>query len=213
MPSISAEEAPKLTPFVKLSEQLGSFAGQLTESGIIGVRVEYEGQVAELNTRALTAAVLTGLLKPLLQTVNMVSAPAMAKERDINIEEVLRDRQGVYESYIRLTIKTEDSERSVAGTVYSDGKPRIIQVKGINMEAELGKHMLYITNEDKPGFIGRLGTLLGNSAVNIATFNLGRLQEGGDAIALIEIDVAVKEEVLNEINALPLVKQVKPLEF
>ena len=200
MPSISAEEAPKLTPFVKLSEQLGSFAGQLTESGIIGIRVEYEGQVAELNTRALTAAVLTGLLKPLLQTVNMVSAPAMAKERDIKIEEVRRDRQGVYESYIRLTIKTELTERSVAGTVYSDGKPRIIQVKGINMEAELGKHMLYITNEDKPGFIGQLGTLLGNAKVNVATFNLGRLQEGGDAIALIEIDGVVKEEVLQEIN-------------
>ena len=101
----------------------------------------------------------------------------------------------------------------MAGTVYSDGKPRVIQVKGINMEAELGNHMLYITNEDKPGFIGKLGTLLGNAAVNIATFNLGRLQEGGDAIALIEIDGAVKEEVLNEIKALPLVKQVKPLEF
>ena len=81
------------------------------------------------------------------------------------------------------------------------------------MEAELGKHMLYITNEDKPGFIGRLGTLLGNAKVNIATFNLGRLQEGGDAIALIEIDGAVNEEVLQEIRALPLVKQVKPLEF
>ena len=213
MPSISAEEASKLTPFIKLSEQLGSFAGQLTESGIIGVRVEYEGQVAEFNTRALTAAILTGLLKPLLQTVNMVSAPAMAKERDIKIEEVRRDRQGVYESYIRLTIKTELTERSVAGTVYSDGKPRVIQVKGINMEAELSKFMLYITNEDKPGFIGKLGTLLGNASVNIATFNLGRLQEGGDAIALIEIDDAVSEDVLKEIKALPLVKQVKPLEF
>ena len=213
MPSITAEEAPKLIPFVKLSEQLGSFAGQLTESGIIGVRIEYEGQVGELNTRALTAAVLTGLLRPLLQTVNMVSAPAMAKERDIKVEEVRRDRQGVYESYIRLTIKTELTERSVAGTVYSDGKPRVIQVKGINMEAELGNHMLYITNEDKPGFIGKLGTLLGNAAVNIATFNLGRLQDGGDAIALIEIDGAVTEEVLNEIKALPLVKQVKSLEF
>ena len=111
----------------------------------------------------------------------------MARERDIKVEEVRRDQQGVYESYIRILIKTERTERSVAGTVYSDGKPRIIQVKGINMEAELGKHMLYITNEDKAGFIGQLGTTLGNASVNIATFNLGRLQEGGDAIALIEV--------------------------
>ena len=213
MPSISAEEAPKLTPFVKLSEQLGSFAGQLTESGIVGVRVEYEGQVAQLNTRALTAAILTGLLRPLLQTVNMVSAPAMAKERDIKVEEVRRDQQGVYESYIRLTIRTERTERSVAGTVYSDGKPRVIQVKGINMEAEISKHMLYITNEDKPGFIGQLGTILGNASVNIATFNLGRLQEGGDAIALIEVDAVVSDNVLEEIKKIPMVKQVKPLEF
>ena len=213
MPSISAEEAPKLTPFVKLSEQLGSFAGQLTESGIVGVRVEYEGQVAQLNTRALTAAILTGLLRPLLQTVNMVSAPAMAKERDIKVEEVRRDQQGVYESYIRLTIRTERTERSVAGTVYSDGKPRVIQVKGINMEAEISKHMLYITNEDKPGFIGQLGTILGNASVNIATFNLGRLLEGGDAIALIEVDGVVSDNVLEEIKKIPMVKQVKPLEF
>ena len=213
MPSISAEEAPKLTPFVKLSEQLGSFAGQLTESGIKAVKVEFEGQVAELNTRALTAAILTGLLKPLLQTVNMVSAPAMAKERDIKVEEVRRDQQGVYESYIRLTINTERTERSVAGTVYSDGKPRVIQVKGINMEAEISKHMLYITNEDKPGFIGQLGTLLGNASVNIATFNLGRMQEGGDAIALIEIDGVVSSEVLEQIQNIPMVKKVKTLEF
>lgn len=213
MPSISAEEAPKLTPFVKLSEQLGSFAGQLTESGIVGVRVEYEGQVAQLNTRALTAAILTGLLRPLLQTVNMVSAPAMAKERDIKVEEVRRDQQGVYESYIRLTIRTERTERSVAGTVYSDGKPRVIQVKGINMEAEISKHMLYITNEDKPGFIGQLGTILGNASVNIATFNLGRLQEGGDAIALIEVDGVVSDNVLEGIKKISMVKQVKSLEF
>ncbi len=213
MPSITAEEAPKLTPFVKLAEQLGSFAGQLTETGIRGVRIEYEGQVAEMNTKALTAAILTGVLKPVLQTINMVSAPAMARERDIRVEEIRRDRQGVYETYIRLTIITERQERSVAGTVYSDGKPRIIQVKGINMEAELGPHMLYITNEDKPGFIGKFGTLLGDAGVNIATFNLGRVVEGGDAIALIEVDGTVSEPVLGQIEALSAVKQAKALAF
>ena len=213
MPSISAEEAPKLSPFIKLAEQLGSFAGQLTISAIKEVRIEYEGLVAEMNTKALTSATLTGLLVPLLQSVNMVSAPALAKERNISVEEVRRDKQGVYESYIRLYVKTELFERSIAGTVYSDGKPRIIQIKGINMEAELRPHMLYVTNEDKPGFIGQFGTLLGDAGVNIATMNLGRLQEGSDAIALIEVDGVVSDDILKKLESLPMVRQVKALSF
>ncbi len=213
MPSITAEEAPRLTPFVKLAEQLGSFAGQLTETGVKGIKLEYEGEVAEMNVRALTAAALTGFLQPLLQTVNMVSAPAYAKERGIRVEETRREQAGAYESYIRLTVVTERQERSVAGTVFSDGKPRIIQIKGINMEAELGPHMLYVTNQDKPGFIGRLGTLLGERNLNIATFNLGRHEAGSDAIALVEIDGVVPDDVLAEVQKLESVVQARHLTF
>lgn len=213
MPSITAEEAPKLAPFVRLAEQLGSFAGQLTETGIEAIRLEYAGAVSELKTEALTAAALTGLLTPLLQTVNMVSAPIVARERGIAVEEVKRAQKGAYETYIRLTVVTERQERSVAGTVFADGKPRIIQVKGINMEAELGAHMLYITNEDKPGFIGHLGMELGSNGVNIATFNLGRIAPGEDAICLIEVDNEVPVDVMNKLAAVSHVKQVKPLRF
>lgn len=213
MPSITAEEAPVLTPFVKLAEQLGSFAGQLTETSVRCIRLEYEGDVAEMNVRALTSAALTGFLRPLLQTVNMVSAPVLARERGIQVEDVRREQQGVYENYIRLTVITERQERSVAGTVFSDGKPRIIQVKGINMEAELGSHMLYITNEDKPGFIGHLGMVLGDAGVNIATFNLGRTGPGEDAICLVEVDGEVPANVIRALNSLEHVKQVKPLVF
>ncbi|HWT29707.1 MAG TPA: phosphoglycerate dehydrogenase [Propylenella sp.] len=213
MPSITAEEAPRLTPFVKLAEQLGSFAGQLTETGATGIRLEYEGAVADMNTRALTAAALAGFLQPQLQTVNMVSAPAYAKERGIRVEETRREQHGAYESYIRLTVATERQERSVAGTVFSDGKPRIIQIKGINMEAELGPHMLYVTNRDKPGFIGRLGTLLGERGHNIATFHLGRQAAGGDAIALVEIDGDVPNETLAAIRSLEGVVQARHLTF
>ncbi|MBA5777253.1 phosphoglycerate dehydrogenase [Stappia sp. F7233] len=213
MPSISAEEAPKLTPFVKLAEQLGSFAGQLTETGVNTIRLEYEGEVAEMNVKALTAAALTGFLRPLLQTVNMVSAPSLARERGIHVEDVRREQQGAYENYIRLTVITDRQERSVAGTVFADGKPRIIQVKGINMEAELGAHMLYVTNEDKPGFIGHLGMVLGEAGVNIATFNLGRLAPGQDAICLVEVDGEVPQPVIDRVLAHPHVKQVKPLSF
>jgi D-3-phosphoglycerate dehydrogenase len=213
MPSISAEEAPRLTPFVRLAEQLGSFAGQLTETGIKGVRLEFSGDVAEMNTRAMTAAALSGVLQPLLQTVNMVSAPAVARERGIAVEEVRRAQEGAFESYIRLTVITDRQERSVAGTVFSNGRPRLIQIKGINMEAELGAHMLYVTNLDKPGFIGRLGTVLGDHGVNIATFNLGRSRAGADAIALIEVDEAISDDVLDKVGKLQDVVQAKRLSF
>src|SRR5690606_27742361 len=182
-PSISAEEAPRITPWVHLAEALGSFAGQLTETSIRGVRLEYEGTPATLNIRPMTAAALFGVLKPTLHEVNMVSAPQIAKDRGIAVETTTRDQQGAYEGYIRLTVITERQERGVAGTVFANGKPRIIQVKGINMDAELTPSMLYVTNEDKPGHIGRLGTLLGQLGINIANFNLGRAAVGGDAIA------------------------------
>ena len=213
MPSISAEEAPRLTPYVKLAESLGSFAGQLTETGIKAIRLEFEGDVAEMNVKALTAAALAGVMRPVLQDVNMVSAPIMAKERGIKIEEIRRGQQGAYENYIRLTVVTERQERSVAGTVFSDGKPRIIQIKGINMEAELGPNMIYVTNDDKPGFIGAIGTLFGNAGANIATFNLGRTAPGADAICLLEVDQPAPADLLDKVRALPMVNQVKPLSF
>ena len=172
-PSISAEEAPRLRPYLKLAEQLGSFAGQLTESGLKTIRLEYAGEMAEMNVKALTSVALSGLLRPMLsEAVNMVSAPALARERGIKVEEVRRGEEGAYQTYMRLTVVTERQERSVAGTVFSTGQPRVIQVKGINMEAELTPHMLYITNNDKPGFIGSLGQVLGETGVNIATLTL-----------------------------------------
>lgn len=213
MPSITAEEAPMLTPFVALAEKLGSFAGQLTETGIAGVRIEYEGAVAEMNLKALTAAAVTGLMRPLLQDVNMVSAPTIARDRGISVEEVRREQQGVYENYIRLTIRTERQERSVAGTVFSDGKPRIIQVKGIQLEADFAPHMLYVTNNDKPGFIGGIGSVLGEAGVNIANFTLGRREAGGEAICIVAVDEEPDPGIIAKVEAMPLVTQAKPLSF
>jgi D-3-phosphoglycerate dehydrogenase len=212
-PSITAEEAPRLTPWIRLAEALGSFAGQLTETSIKGIRIEYEGNVAALNTKPMTAAAINGVLKPQVAEVNMVSAPQIAKDRGINVEIITRDQQGAYEGYIRLTVVTERQERGVAGTIFANGKPRIIQVKGINMDAELTPQMLYVTNEDRPGHIGRLGTLLGNLGINIANFNLGRAEVGGDAIALLSIDGAVSADQLKEIAGLPGVKQAKAVAF
>jgi D-3-phosphoglycerate dehydrogenase len=156
-PNITAEEAPRLKPWVKLAEQLGSFAGQLTETSIKGVRLEYSGEVATLNTKPLTAAALAGVLRPLLSNVNMVSAAASARERGMQLEETTRGQEGAFGSYMRLTVKTDEYERSVAGTVFSDGRPRIIQVRDIDMEFEMAPRMLFVRNLDKPGFIGKFG--------------------------------------------------------
>jgi D-3-phosphoglycerate dehydrogenase len=213
-PSITAEEAPKLKPFITLAEQLGSFAGQLTETGINKIKLEYAGEIAEMNVKALTSAALAGLLRPMLsESINMVSAPTVVRDRGISVEEVRRGEEGAYQTYMRLTVVTERQERSVAGTVFSNGRPRIIQVKGINMEAELTPHMLYITNNDKPGFIGSLGRVLGDAGVNIATLNLGRDAPGGDAICLVSIDGTITPELINQVKQLPYVVRVNELVF
>jgi D-3-phosphoglycerate dehydrogenase len=212
-PNITAEEAPRLKPFIKLAEQLGLFAGQLTETGLKKVRIEYAGDVAEMNTRALTAAALAGVLRPQLADINMVSATAVARERGFQIDEVKRGEEGAYQTYVRLSVETERGERSVAGTVFSDGRPRVIQIKGIDMEAELAPNMLYITNHDKPGFIGRFGSLMGELGVNIATLNLGRDKPGGDAICLVAVDEPVSEKILAMVQELPMVVRAHHLEF
>ncbi len=213
IPSVSADEAAQLKPYIKLAEELGLFAGQVTESAITKVEIEYAGKIRDLNTKPLTAAALAGLLRPLVEDANMVNAPIVAEERGMHISETSREAQGAYETYMRLTITTEKQIRSVAGTVFSDGHPRIIQIKGINMEASVTPHMLFVTNQDKPGFIGALGTLLGESDVNIATFALGRAEEGGDAIALVAVDQPVDSEILAKVSALPHVVQAKGLAF
>lgn len=212
-PSITAEEAPKLKPFIALAERLGSFAGQLTAADIKKVTIIYEGAVAHLKTKALTAAAIAGLLRPALPDVNVVSAPSVAKERGIALDEVTRAAEGDYESLITLTVETEGEQRSIAGTVFHDGKPRIISIKDIKMDAEFASNMIYVSNEDRPGFIGRFASLLGAADINIATFALGRDREGGSAISLIAVDGNIPEKVLLEISKLPEVKQASPLKF
>ncbi len=211
--TIAAEDMPKLAPYMRLAEQLGSFAGQLTETGLVGATIEYEGAAAALNCQPLTAIMLQGLLHPLLDSVNAVNAPLIAKERGIDVREVKRDQAEDYQILIRLTIVTERQQRSIAGTLIAGDKPRIVEIKGIKIEAELSPHMLYFTNDDKPGLIGGIGLVLGAAEVNIATFNLGRAAAGGDAIGLISVDSDVSEQVLNQLRGIPNIVQVKALRF
>jgi D-3-phosphoglycerate dehydrogenase / 2-oxoglutarate reductase len=213
LPSVSAEEAPRLRPYMNLAQQLGSFAGQLTETGLRGVTVTYAGQVARLNTQPLTASLLQGLLAPWLASVNAVNAPVVARERNIAVTTVHREQAEGYQTLIRLAVETERGERTVAGTLFHEERPRVIEVNGIETEAQLGPHMLYVRNEDKPGIIGALGKTLGDAGVNIATFHLGRARRGGEAIALILIDQPVSEDLRMAICALPHITQCKVLRF
>ncbi|MBK8907388.1 MAG: phosphoglycerate dehydrogenase [Rhodospirillales bacterium] len=203
MPSVSAEEMPRLRPYMGIARQLGSFAGQITETALKAVIIEYQGAAAEINCRPLTALVLEGLLAPLLATVNMVNAPTIARDRDIEVSEVKTARAGRYESLIRLIVKTEARARSVSATLFNGDSPRLVEIEGIPVDARLAPNMLYINNHDKPGLIGALGTTLGEAGINIASFHLGRNFPGGDAIALLEVDETPSPEVLEAVQALP----------
>ena len=213
MPAVSPEEATRLAPYMKLAEQLGGFAGQLTRTGLCAVTIEYEGEVCALNTRPLTGLALAGLLSPLLESVNAISAPVVARERNIEITETKHDRARDYHTLICLTVETERRKRSVAGSLFGGDKPRVVEVDGIAMEVELGANVLFTRNRDLPGFVGSLGTALDEAGINIATFQLGRTHLGGEAITLVTIDQPLSDDVLEKVRALPLVTEAHALSF
>lgn len=213
MPSLSAEEAPKLKPYMALAEQLGSLVGQLAHDNLTDISIEVEGAAAQLNIKPIVGAVLSGFMRRYSATVNMVNAPYLAKERGLDVREVRHEREGAYQTLIRVTVGTQEGDKSVAGTLFGNNEPRLVEIFGIGMEAELSGHMLYIVNDDVPGFIGRVGTALGAEGLNIGTFHLGRRSAGGDAILMLSLDQAVPSELLPTLEKLDGVKTVKPLLF
>ncbi|WP_109807853.1 phosphoglycerate dehydrogenase [Sphingosinithalassobacter portus] len=213
MPSLSAEEAPRLKPYMALAEKLGSLVGQLAHGALNSIAIEVEGAAAELNQKPITGAVLAGLMKRYSDTVNMVNAPYLAKERGLDVREVRHEREADYHTLVRVTVNTDAGERSVAGTLFGDAKPRLVELFGIKVEADLAGDMLYIVNEDAPGFIGRLGTTLGEAGINIGTFHLGRRESGGEAILLLSVDQEVTGDLVEKIRALPGVKTAMALAF
>jgi D-3-phosphoglycerate dehydrogenase len=212
MPSVTADEAPRLKPFIALAEKLGAFAGQMVDADLTAVEVAYFGEVSKLNVKPMTAAALAGVLRPMLQDINMVSAPAIATERGMAVSESRQELSAVYDSLVRITITSASGERVFAGTVVA-GAPRVVEINGVELDAPFAPAMLYANNEDKPGFIGKLGVLLGDRGVNIATFNLGRTAAGGDAIALVGVDQPSDEALLAEVRGLPHVKEARALRF
>jgi D-3-phosphoglycerate dehydrogenase / 2-oxoglutarate reductase len=213
MPNVTAEEAAVMGPWVKLASHLGAFIGQMTDEPIKAVNILYDGAVADMNLAALNQAVIAGVMKATNPDVNLVSAPVVAKERGIQVSTTRQDKSGAFDAYIKVTMVTDKRERSIAGTCFSDGKPRFIQIKGINIDAEVGAHMLYTTNEDVPGIIGLLGMTMGKNGVNIANFTLGRSGVGQDAIALLYLDQAIDPKVVETLESTGMFQQVKPLVF
>lgn len=213
MPSVTAEEAKVMGPWLKLAEHLGSFVGQMTDEPIKAINILYDGSVINMNLEALSCGAIAGIMQATNPDVNMVSAPVIAKDRGINISKTTQEKSGVFDGYIKLTVVTDSLERTIAGTVFSDGKPRFIQIKGINIDAEIGDHMLYTTNKDVPGIIGTLGQVLGGNNVNIANFTLGRSSVGADAIALLYIDNPLSDEVIKDLSDTGMFQSIKPLTF
>ena len=213
MPNVSAEEAAVMGPWIKLASHLGGFIGQMTDEPIRAINILYDGKVSTMNLAALNQAVIAGVMKTANPDVNLVSAPIVAKERGIQISTTRQDKTGTFDAYIKVTMVTDKRERSVAGTCFSDGKPRFIQIKGINIDAEIGQHMLYTTNEDVPGIIGLLGMTMGKNNVNIANFTLGRSGVGADAIAILYLDQPIDPKVVNTLESTGMFSQVKALEF
>jgi D-3-phosphoglycerate dehydrogenase len=213
MPSLSAEEAPRLRPYMALAEKLGKLVGQIAGEDVRSIAVEAEGAAAELNMKPITGAVLAGLMGTYSQTVNMVNAPFLAKERGLDVREVRHDREGDYHTLVAVSVGTATGERRVEGTLFGNRAPRLVKIFGIPVEAELNGQMIYIVNTDEPGFIGALGTRLGENGINIATFNLGRRDEGGEAVALVAVDDPITPAVVEQLCALPGVREVVPLSF
>lgn len=213
MPSVTAEEAKIMGPWMKLAEHLGAFVGQMTNEPIKAINILYDGNVIDMNLEALNCGAIAGIMQATNPDVNMVSAPVIAKDRGIKISKTTQEKSGVFDGYIKLTVVTDSLERTIAGTVFSDGKPRFIQIKGINIDAEIGTHMLYTTNKDVPGIIGTLGQVMGENSVNIANFTLGRSSVGADAIALLYIDNPLPDTAMASLDATGLFQSIKPLEF
>lgn len=210
---MSLEEGRRLKPYLQLARQLGSFVGQIADSGLCELRVEYEGHAAGLRSPLLTAAVLQGLLSPLLDRVNIVNAPLLARERGIAVSETQVQQERDYHTLIRVTVLTENSSHEVAGSLFGGNLLRIVEVDNMPVEAMLASHTLLVRNLDQPGFVGRLGTILGDAGINIGTLHLGRTAPGVRAISLVTVDQAIDDELLRVIRKLPGVVSVDVLHF
>lgn len=209
-PSVPAEQAQKLQPYLSLAEKLGGFASQVFEGAVTDITIEYRGDASELNTAPLTIAALKGFLTTILEeTVNFVNAPIIAKERGISVQEMKSEDAGDYQSIIAVRIKSGGKENTLAGTLFSRKDPRIVKINNYPVEVIPEGNMLYINNNDKPGVIGNIGSYMGKCNINIARMHFGRESAGGRAISVVNIDTPVTQAQLEEIRKMSNILSVK----
>jgi D-3-phosphoglycerate dehydrogenase len=208
MPSIDEETLKQIKPYLDLGSDLGQLASQLVEGPITKVKVQYNGDVSDLNVQPITICVLKGLLTRSLEGVNMVNAPFIAKERGIEVQELKSNEIKDYTSTIQVQVTTKQGVRDITGSIFGKGDPRIVRFDEYNFEAVISKHMLILSNKDVPGVIGKLGNVLGKNNINIAGFHLGRLDKTGNAVSVINIDSPPTSETLRELRETPNVVEV-----
>jgi len=210
MTPISGHERKILKPYIDLSVKLGGFAGQLTENAVKAITIEYEGTAAMINKELLTKSIVSSFLGSFVNNINSINSIDVAKERNIRVSTITRDEPSEYNSLVRLIITTEKRTRSVAGSIFG-GEARIVEIKGIKIDAELGNFNIYLTNKDKVGVISNVTSILTKNKINIATFNLGRIIEEGDAIAILQTDQLCNDKILNELRKIKYINQVKSI--
>lgn len=211
--SVSAEDAEKLGPYLSLGESLGLLAGQVAEGGLKKISIKYQGTAASLNEKPVTSIIVKGILGNFVDSVNMVNAPVVAKERDIDIESTKSEVDANYHTQVTVNIETDSGSVTVIGTLFNN-EPRLVEVKGIYLEASFSGNMIYVENKDEPGLIGDLGKVLGDAGINIANFHLGRNDANtGQAIALVAVDGDVSNDLEAKISGLSSVIKAKALKF
>jgi D-3-phosphoglycerate dehydrogenase len=211
-PSIPSDQVSRLQPYINLAEKIGGFAAQMFEGGVTEITIEYQGDASRINTAPVTIAAIKGFLSPMLEeTVNFVNAPVIAKERGIEVKEIKSSDEGDYQSMVALRVKAKDKESYFAGTLFSKKDPRIVNIDNFKVEIMPEGELLFMYNNDKPGVIGNIGTLLGKNKINIARMHFGRETQGGKAISVVSIDTHASPQIIEEIKKLPnilLVKQI-----
>jgi D-3-phosphoglycerate dehydrogenase len=211
-PSIDPSQIPRLQPYIDLAKKMGAMVGQIAEGRMNAVEVTYSGEVASLQVEPITIAVVEGLLRPILEDdVNFVNASMLAKERGLAVTEATSQQEGDFTSLVTVVLKTDKDAVRIAGTLLGKKEPRIVSINDFRVEAIPKGNILFFTNEDRPGIIGKIGTLLGEHHVNIAGMQYGRKAFGGDAISLLNVDSAVPAKALEEIAAHPFIHTVKLL--
>jgi D-3-phosphoglycerate dehydrogenase len=211
-PSVPSDQVLKLQPYINLAEKLGLFAAQIFEGGVTEMTIEYRGEASEINTEPVTIAAIKGFLTPILEeTVNFVNAPVIAKERGIEVKETKSTDSGDYQSMVAIRLKAKDKESYVTGTLFSKKDPRIVGINNFKVEIVPDGELLFMYNNDKPGVIGNIGTLLSQNNINIARMHFGRETLGGRAISVVTIDTPATPQIIEEIKRLPNILSVKQI--